>query len=277
MDAFASAEAVFAGILIEKHPVTTDRPNVYSSSNDLVFKVDKTWKGSLEDSVAVVVGLDLYNVTVGEKYLVYAMDYKGRLQASDCARTKPFDTAAEDLSFLSSVPATGTTRKVNRALVTRWIELLNSESEAVRLESIIFLSGMMSESDLVVPSLINVFRGDQDHERAAAVRALSRFNWTGEKAKEIVLAALDDQSPHVRVEAISNLVWVSEDPAILISQWTKALDDPNEEVRFRAAQSLCKRSLDASQVIPALTLALQDESAKVRRQAAESIRCFGSK
>jgi hypothetical protein len=89
------AAAVFAG---EVRSVKTEGHNLI-----VEIKVEKVWKGAITRTVVVQTANSGaacgYSFAEGKKYLVYAHG-KGSLSVSLCSRTKPLESASEDLKEL---------------------------------------------------------------------------------------------------------------------------------------------------------------------------------
>lgn len=78
--------------------------------NDVTFTVNKSWKGVTTTKVTIHTGSGEgdcgYGFIQGDDYLVYAYNAQNgdRLGASICSRTTVVSRAAEDLSFLNTMP-----------------------------------------------------------------------------------------------------------------------------------------------------------------------------
>ncbi len=78
--------------------------------NDVTFTVNKSWKGVTTTKVTIHTGSGGgdcgYGFIQGDDYLVYAYNAQNgdRLGASICSRTTVVSSAAEDLSFLNTMP-----------------------------------------------------------------------------------------------------------------------------------------------------------------------------
>jgi hypothetical protein len=63
-----------------------------------------------------------YQFTRAEKYVVYARRRDdGRFTASVCSRTRPLADAAEDVKYLSALPAAGTGARVY-GRINEWVQ-----------------------------------------------------------------------------------------------------------------------------------------------------------
>jgi hypothetical protein len=117
-EAYGSAAAVFVGT-----PISARSNEPRSRDQKVDDHLPTTYKFSIEQSYLGVDGTEIeiftgsgggdcgYEFKIGERYLVYAYHYEGRLSTSICTRTRPFTRATEDIEFLgnlSSAPAGAT-------------------------------------------------------------------------------------------------------------------------------------------------------------------------
>jgi tissue inhibitor of metalloproteinase len=99
------AAAVFSGkvVQIKRHKPTED----IFGGVEVVFRVDKAWKGVGRRTVSVFTSSQTaacgYGFSKGHTYLVYASgNSRGRLSTSICSRTKRLKDAREDLDELGA-------------------------------------------------------------------------------------------------------------------------------------------------------------------------------
>lgn len=111
-ESFGTAAAVFAGAVIgvrENPPPKKIDRNAADSLPPFVYKfsVQQAYSGVANAEVEVFTGRGGgdcgYDFKVGQRYLVYAYLYKGKLTTSICTRTRPFSEATEDLAFLGTL------------------------------------------------------------------------------------------------------------------------------------------------------------------------------
>lgn len=115
-----------------------------------------------------------------------------------------------------------------------------------------------------------VARMDEDHlVRAAAVRAMNVSRDQSDEAKDIYLAALDDESARVRLEGAKALFNMPDERAA--APLTRLLrNDPDKDVRIAAAAALkYYKNLDVAR---ALIGVLDDRDFGVSWQARRSLR-----
>ena len=108
--AFEQSSAVFAGEVVQEQKGGSihlggaqfvDQPPAYT------FKVKKSWKGPMSDSVEIRSGgrCAYYGFAKGKEFLVYA--YGAPLQASICGRTKPLKNVDLEIMMLDLVSKGG--------------------------------------------------------------------------------------------------------------------------------------------------------------------------
>ncbi len=99
-EAYKNSSAVFSGEVIE----VIKKPEVYSV--EVKFKVNKSWKGDLDNIVTISSGLGSgdcgYKFQVGKIYLVYAYGGTDFLGTNICTRTS-FVELNKDITYLSRI------------------------------------------------------------------------------------------------------------------------------------------------------------------------------
>lgn len=282
--AYPRASTVFSGTLLRLgQPVKRDTANspekgvfrrLGMDQVEHVFSTDFVWKGDPADSISVYSSLSGnswgYRFEVGKRYLVFAYEHDGRTTTNPSYRTKPYGLAQEDLEALKSLPQ-GTRQEVNRAYTLNWIKDLKSADEKQRTHALRMLGMAMEEADLAVPALVKAMASPVPGDRERAIPGLARFNWTGDLARHVVIHALEDTSPGVRLAAVSWLDWATQDEAHLASLWARAAFDESPVVRQRAVQSLGKLEQVPDVTTPPLIRALADSSEKVRVEAISAL------
>jgi hypothetical protein len=100
------SSAVFSGKVIDirRH----DRPAELFEQLEVIFEVDKSWKGADKKIISVFTSSGSascgYSFKKGRTYLVYTGgNLQGRLSTSICSRTKRLNKAREDLRVLGRV------------------------------------------------------------------------------------------------------------------------------------------------------------------------------
>lgn len=104
---FRAADSVFVGSLMEMSPSnpTEDLP---LAAYTVKFKVERRWRGARKSEITAVANYDRpgwcgdLNLTVGERYLIYAEREKGRLLIyTDCGPSLNSKYAAEEIKRLN--------------------------------------------------------------------------------------------------------------------------------------------------------------------------------
>lgn len=103
---FWSTPLVFSGTVTEIEPVPSENPRLMSTRRIVRFRVGRTWRGDASGTIEIGTGMGGgdcgYNFVKGEQYLVFASGSPGRYSTGICSRTRPLDTAAEDLNYLET-------------------------------------------------------------------------------------------------------------------------------------------------------------------------------
>ena len=119
-----AADAIFSGTvrsIDESKQFSRDNP---TRETVIQFDVERRFLNVPSGPVEIVTdafSTCSYRFTQGTKYVVYARrGDDGRLTTSVCARTKPLAEAAEDLKYLSALPAAGTGARVY-GRINEWV------------------------------------------------------------------------------------------------------------------------------------------------------------
>ena len=152
-----TADAVFAGTVISIDRV--DQSDEFGARSVLVrFNVDRVFVGAVARSVEMpgnAMNTCSYRFEAGKKYLVYATrDEGGRLSAGSCSRTRLLADAAEDLAYLRSLPAAGTSGRVYGRITelkrhpaeTVWVDHGPLEHVTVSLRGATFVRGVATDA-----------------------------------------------------------------------------------------------------------------------------------
>jgi HEAT repeat protein len=119
--------------------------------------------------------------------------------------------------------------------------------------------------------------------QAAALRVLGRFGPAASSAVAVVVGALEDPTPRIRLAAIQALGRIG--PAVptaenVVPGLVRALEDSTPRIRLAAVQALSQigpAAPNAETVVPGLVRALVDSDESVRDASAEAIRDFDRK
>jgi hypothetical protein len=105
-ESFAEASAVFVGRVVSRDSFSefSEDLDFWNPGYAFHFSLDYVWKGDLVDTATVFTGSGggdcSFPFERGERYVVYAYEYDGRLIANLCSRTTTLEHAAEDLEIL---------------------------------------------------------------------------------------------------------------------------------------------------------------------------------
>ena len=110
-ESFGSASAVFVGtpVSVREKPRPTEKDATKDNWNRIVvkFSVEQSYLGVSGTEIEIFTGSGGgdcgYRFQIGQRYLVYATQYENKLVTSICFRTRPFDSATEDLAFLGTL------------------------------------------------------------------------------------------------------------------------------------------------------------------------------
>lgn len=157
-----------------------------------------------------------------------------------------------------------------------WIAILQNPEETTRTGALASLRELGEEA---VPVLVVALKNDDPAVRMQAARVLEEIGADAVKAQPALVGALRDQNPAVRNRAAAALGMVlsmgegNHKEAVPALQ--ESLKDPNDTVRATAAWALGHLGAEAQSAVPALTQALQDKNAKVSFNAFEALGHIG--
>jgi hypothetical protein len=106
-----NVDVVFSGVVRSIENIEEPGPNFTLPTNVVRFEVEGAFRGATAGPIEVLTPSSGaacgYGFKVGKRYVVYARKNAfSRLTTSICSRTRPIEEAAEDLKYLSSIPAT---------------------------------------------------------------------------------------------------------------------------------------------------------------------------
>jgi HEAT repeat protein len=191
--------------------------------------------------------------------------------------------------------------------VTVLVDALKSPQADVRQNAVRVLGGLRINDKLVVLSLAEVLKKDEDDQaRYQAAYALQLLGAGARPAAPALTQALADKNPQVCQTAFFALSAVQVDPVKAIEEHLKspdlrlrmnvavmtlqyirtdhpealkiladALQEKDNEVRFRAAISLAQVGRAPGETVAVLTEALKDKNASVRVQAVNALAQLG--
>ncbi|MBD3162405.1 MAG: hypothetical protein GF346_08670, partial [Candidatus Eisenbacteria bacterium] len=175
--AMGRADIVFEGTVTGRNDPRADNRRVSTGDPiDYAFHVAETWKGVLNDTIAVRTARSGascgYEFEVGGSYLVYARKDSLRFRTGLCTRTKPLERASADLGALSSLGIKGEEAVVDRALVDRFATQIATADSAGRMDAVKALRRIGKAPEVAIPTLRSLFDSGSPEERAEAVSAM---------------------------------------------------------------------------------------------------------
>jgi HEAT repeat protein len=186
--------------------------------------------------------------------------------------------------------------------VPKLVGLLKDPEPAVWREASSTLEKLPAPEKVLFPALVPLVTDENVSARQNAVNILWRC---GPPAMPLLLEALKDKAPTVRLAAVRSLDKVTADSKVVFPALVQALDDEHPAVRGSAAStlgrfgtaalpslnvalkdkdsgvrqyavlSLAQLASAPKDVLPLLEAARKDENAKVRQSAAQSLKSFG--
>jgi HEAT repeat protein len=123
-----------------------------------------------------------------------------------------------------------------------------------------------------VEFLAELARSRDEVERERAISALGRLVGESERAREVVLDALDDDAARVRDRAVASLDELPHEQAF--EHLTAALDDPDPEVREETVRGLA--ALEDPRTVDVLIEALHSGEETMARYAARGLGSIGT-
>ena len=110
-ESFGSASAVFVGtpVSVSENQRPKEKDATKFDWNPIVvkFSVEQSYLGVSGTEIEIFTGRGGgdcgYRFKIGQRYLVYATQYENKLVTSICFRTRPFNSATEDLAFLGTL------------------------------------------------------------------------------------------------------------------------------------------------------------------------------
>lgn len=153
------------------------------------------------------------------------------------------------------------------------------------LRSMVVYSGDVQRRPLLVERLIKSARSSNERIQRAAIAALGRFPDHAEASLPVLVAALDDNEPPTRREAVSALAMIGgrnrEHAAAIARRLQTMTDDAEPRVRSRAMagvvqmarRDMIDRAMVIGVILPRLVRGIDDADAQVR---SISLRLLGS-
>jgi HEAT repeat protein len=133
---------------------------------------------------------------------------------------------------------------------------LKSPDETARIRAIDTLERQGAKTAGAMAALTEALRDPSAKVRVRAADALAQIGAAGEEAGSALGDLLNDPSMHVRRAAVRALAKVRPDPATSVPVLIKALDDADPAVRVGVLDALAE---SGKQAVPALSAALRNE------------------
>ena len=180
------------------------------------------------------------------------------------------------------MPIQSMSEKDKAALLPELIRSVQSSNSTERNNALVALQYYSSQKETVVPLIVNALQDPAPVVRMMAVRALDKIdpqNSANSKSVSVLVGCLSAPDGYFRgatSEAARILGELHRDPDVAIPALIRALQSDDGYLRYNAAAALGKFGSQAKAAVPALTKALQDSDAQVRRQAAAAINRINS-
>ena len=172
--------------------------------------------------------------------------------------------------------------KDKAALLPELIRSMQSRNPSERNNALAALQYYSSQKETVVPLIVNALQDPAPVVRMMAVRALVKIdpqNTANSKSVSVLVGCLGAPDGFFRgadAEAATILGQLHREPDVAVPALIRALQSDDGYLRYNAAAALGKFGSQAEAAVPALTKALQDSDAQVRRQAAAAINRINS-
>lgn len=131
--------------------------------------------------------------------------------------------------------------------------------------------GRIGEYAIAVPVLIDALDDASPELRVSAARGLREVGRESDAAMQALIRSLDDSDAGVRRQAAASLRLVGMGNEVAVRALMSAMADPNAEVRVAAISSLHTHGEAAAIAVPALSSALSDPDGSVRRRAVDAL------
>jgi len=162
------------------------------------------------------------------------------------------------------------------------LRAIESEDSSVRNNALVALQYYSSQKETVVPLIVNALQDPDPVVRMMTVRALVKIdpqNTANSKSVSVLVGCLGAPDGFFRgadAEAATILGQLHREPDVAVPALIRALQSDDIYLRYNAAAALGKFGSQAKAAIPALTKALEDSNAQVRRQAAAALNLINS-
>lgn len=239
-ESYGSAAAVFVGRVVAVREI--DRSKERDDWTPLAYKfsVEQSYLGVPGSEIEVFTGRGGgdcgYEFKTGERYLVYANLYNGKLVTGICMRTKPFSAAREDLAFLGTLATATPGVTIHGGILNREGKseppldpdiLITIEGESVQreirpdAEGKFRVSGLRAgkyKVSIHLPETLTTWK--EEHEITVADRGCAAVGWyvvDNGRVSGRVINAEGEPVPHIQVALVSPGSNPKEEPVKLES------------------------------------------------------------
>ncbi|MGA2854092.1 MAG: sigma-70 family RNA polymerase sigma factor [Verrucomicrobiota bacterium] len=180
------------------------------------------------------------------------------------------------------LPIQSMSEKNKAALFPELIRSAQGKDISERNNAMVMLQYFPNQAGTTVPLMVNALQDDSPLVRVAAVRALKTVDPQNAASTNFVpvlawcVTNPSDRTPTAPNEAVVMLGEFHREPAVAVPALIKALGSDQFWCRANAAAALGRFGGQAKPAIPALQKALEDSDASVRRQADDALKRINS-
>jgi hypothetical protein len=168
-------------------------------------------------------------------------------------------------------------QKDKAALFPELLRALQSDASSARNNALVALQYYPDQTDIVIPLIINALQDRSPMVRVMAIKALIQVD-PQNAAKTNFVSVLagcvtgpTGDTPGAPNDAVLMLGELHREPDIALPALIQALQSADSYIRANSAYALGRFGGQAKPAVPALTKALQDSDSRVRRQAATAL------
>ena len=182
--------------------------------------------------------------------------------------------------FEGPIEGLGETEKAE--MFPELIRALQSSNGSVRNNALVLLQSYPSQSDTVIPLMVQSLQDSSPGVRVMAVKALNKVdpqNSAGVEQVAVLVGCLNGpagDTPSAANDAAIMLGKLHREPGLAVPALIQSLQSADRYVRQNSAVALGKFGAQAKPAITALTKALADSDSGVRSQAATAIASINS-
>jgi len=147
------------------------------------------------------------------------------------------------------------------------LEKLRSPDPAEQLGAVRALAGVRLPSQLIATNLLSLATNSSGELRRQTIETMSALRMMTTNAAAVMIAALDDPDPAIRItamRAVGQLTWKTGAAIPRLTEFTRSA---HQLERKTSVWALAQFGARASNAIPALTLLLDDPDPEVRKAA----------